>query len=85
MRSVCTDEFWRRYHKLPAKLWQKADGAFTQWKADREHPGLSFKKVDDEKDIWSFRIGGHHRALCRRTDAHGETCQVWFCVGTHGE
>ena len=45
------------------------------------HPGLQFKKLEGEDDIYSVRIGLGYRAL---TDMK-EVRIVWYWIGNHSE
>lgn len=45
------------------------------------HPGLNFKKVDDQNEIYSARVGLGYRALGQMD---GEDI-VWFWIGPHTE
>jgi hypothetical protein len=45
------------------------------------HPGLNFKKVDDQNEIYSARVGLGYRALGQMD---GEDI-VWFWIGPHAE
>jgi hypothetical protein len=45
------------------------------------HPGLNFKKVDEENNVYSVRIGLAYRALGQ---IDGEAI-VWFWIGPHGD
>jgi hypothetical protein len=44
-------------------------------------PGLNFKKVDEENNVYSVRIGLAYRALGQ---IDGEAI-VWFWIGPHGD
>jgi len=45
------------------------------------HPGLNFKKVDEENNIYSARIGRGYRALGQLEGSE----IVWFWIGPHSE
>jgi hypothetical protein len=45
------------------------------------HPGLNFKKVDEENNVYSARTGLAYRALGQ---IDGEAI-VWFWIGPHGD
>jgi hypothetical protein len=45
---------------LAGNVQRGADKAFELLKSDPLHPSLHFKKLDD---LWSARVGLHHRAL----------------------
>jgi len=64
---------------LPGETQLRARKAFEQFRADPAHPGLHFKRVNNEDPIYSVRIGSNHRALGL---LKGDTI-TWFWVGTH--
>jgi hypothetical protein len=70
--------FWVCYERLPTEIQRTADKAFELLKRDPRHPSLQFKKLDE---IWSARVGLHHRALAVEA-ADGF---LWFWIGTHAE
>lgn len=45
------------------------------------HPGLQFKKLEGEDNIYSARIGLGYRALAVRKADH----VVWYWIGSHSE
>jgi len=45
------------------------------------HPGLQFKKLEGESDIFSARIGLDYRALAVRTKDR----IVWYWIGSHSD
>ena len=85
MRSVRTREFKRRYEALPLNIREKAQRSFELWKANTAHPGLFFKQVDVEEDMWSARVDLEYRAVCMKTSEAGATLYVWFWIGPHDE
>ena len=85
MRSVRTHAFRRLYEALAEETRDKAQRSFELWKADTSHPGLYFKQVDAEENIWSARVDLSYRALCIKTEQNSETVYVWFWIGPHDE
>lgn len=79
MKSKRTKAFRTQYDSLQVDARKLADKAFAQWKQDRGYPGLGFKKLQGEVDIWRVEIGIHHRAVCVK---NGDRW-VWFWIGTH--
>lgn len=53
------------YASLPDRIRSQADRAYRQFRRDPSHPGLNFKKVDREDNIYSARIGIRNEALGR--------------------
>ena len=77
--SVASREFWRAYRRLPRDVRKTATQAFRIWQQDAFHPSLHFKKVGD--DLWSVRVGRHHRAV---GTFHGDRI-VWTWIGFHAD
>lgn len=78
MTHRASPSFWDCYRRLPTDIQRTADKAFELLKRDPRHPSLHCKKLDD---VWSARIGLHHRALAAET-SYGF---LWFWIGTHAE
>ena len=55
--------------------------AYRLFRDDLHQPGLRFKKVDEEGNIYSVRIGLGYRAL----DVMTRTTIVWFRIGSHAD
>lgn len=81
MRSVTTQRFRECFAALPEKVRYQARRAYTPFREKPAHPGLNFKKIDDECNLYSVRIGLAYRALGR---LDGEDI-VWFWIGPHSE
>lgn len=73
--------YWRHYQVLPAAVRELADKNFELLKADPHHPSLHFKKVGRSRQLWSVRVGMHHRALGMEKPEG----IVWFWIGAHAE
>ena len=62
---------------IPTEKHPRArESRFRLLKADPYHPSLHFKKIGD---LWSVRVGIHHRAL--GVDVEGGV--LWLWIGTH--
>ncbi len=81
MNHLTLPRFWRQYHMLPEAVRDLADKNYELLKADPYHPSLHFKKVGRTKQLWSVRVGTHHRALGM---AKPEGV-LWFWIGPHAE
>ncbi len=79
MRSVTTERFRKAYQHLPIGIKLKAKVAFSMWKESPRHPGLRFRKIHDQKEVFSVRIGISWRALGVKK---GNT-MIWFWIGSH--
>lgn len=76
MRHFASAKFWFLYGELPAPLRKLADKNYALLRADPQHPSLRFKRI---AQLWSVRVGMHHRALGVDV-AEGV---LWFWIGTH--
>jgi mRNA-degrading endonuclease RelE of RelBE toxin-antitoxin system len=81
MRSAITRGFREAFSKLPDPIRQQARRAYGLFRQNPSHPGLGFKKVDNENNTYSVRIGLGYRALGQ---LDGD-CIVWFWIGPHAE
>ncbi len=79
MRHIKDPRFLPLYEALPAEVRRLADKSFALLKENPQHPSLRFKCIHD--DLWSVRVGLHHRALAIEA---GDALQ-WFWIGTHSE
>lgn len=78
MKHHATPDFWACYRRLPEDVRRTADKGFGLLKENPRHGSLRLKKVGE---LWSVRVGLHHRALA--VDA--EDGYTWFWIGTHAE
>lgn len=81
MKHFTLPRFWTHYNQLPEEVRRLADENYELLKADPFHPSLHFKKVGRHKQLWSVRVGLHHRAL----GMDKPEGVVWFWIGSHGE
>ena len=66
---------------LPPDVQQDARRAYRLFRTNPLHPGLHFKKLEGEDDIYSARIGLDYRALAAMK---GDRV-VWYWIGSHSE
>jgi len=71
--------FWEGYENLPARIQNKAIKTIRSWLEDPAQQGLRFKKVQNERNIYSLRINHNYRIL---GIFHNGTLTI-FWVGTH--
>lgn len=69
------------YANLPEQVRLQAWRAYRLFKQNPSHPGFNFKKVDEENNIYSARIGLGYRALGQLEGSD----IVWFWIGPHGD
>jgi len=66
---------------LPVEAQQEAKRAYRIFRANPGHPGLHFKKLEGEDDIYSVRIG----LGCRALAVMKRDRVVWYWIGRHTE
>ena len=81
MQSRTTRQFWRLFSDLPFNVQQAAKLAYRLFLSNPAHPGLQFKKLEGEDDIYSARIGLGYRALA----VMKKDRIVWYWIGSHSE
>jgi len=81
MDSRTTRQFREAFASLPEEVRQHARRAYKLFRSDPRHSSLRFKKVNDESNIYSVRIGLSYRAL---GVMEGSTV-VWFWIGSHAD
>ena len=79
--SRTTRDFREAFASLPLDIRRQARRAYRLFRTDPRHPSLRFKKVDEEGNVYSVRIGLGYRAL---GVMEGSTV-VWFWIGSHAE
>jgi hypothetical protein len=63
MQSRTTRRFWRLFSQLPVGAQRDAKRSYRLFRTNPAHPGLQFKKLEGEDNIYSVRIGLEYRAL----------------------
>ena len=63
MKSRTTKGFRKRLSGLPESVRKRARQAYTHFVEDPYHPGLRFKKVNQEPKVYAVRITRDYRAL----------------------
>lgn len=85
MRSFTSRRFREMYANLPERVKLQSRRAYQLFRRNPSHPSLNFKKVDDENDVYSARIGLGYRALgqidgaeivCQRPIAGENACST---------
>lgn len=81
MQSLTTRRFWQLFSRLAFEGQREAKRAYRLFQNNPAHPGLHFKKLEGEDDIYSVRIGLGYRALAvMRRDRI-----IWYWIGSHSE
>ena len=78
MQSRATRQFWRLFSQLPPGAQRDAKRAYRLFQ-DNPAPGLQFKKLEGEDNIYSIRIGLGYRALA----VMNKDRTVWYWIGSH--
>jgi len=79
--SHTTERFRKALAELPDYVKRQARNAYKQFRDDPYHPSLHFKKVHQEKSVYSARISDDYRAVGVKK---GDTL-IWFWIGPHHE
>lgn len=81
MQSRTTRKFRRLFSGLPIGVQEDARRAWRLFESNPAHPGLQFKKLEGEENLYSARIGLEYRALAvMKKDGI-----VWYWIGNHSE
>jgi hypothetical protein len=81
MQSRTTRQFWRLFRDMPVDVQEDAKRAYRQFRTNPAHPGLQFKKLEGEDQIYSVRIGLGYRALA----VMNKDRVVWYWIGSHAD
>jgi plasmid maintenance system killer protein len=81
IESRTTRQFWRLFKNLPADVQEVAKRAYRVFRDNPAYPGLHFKKLEGEDNIYSVRIGLEYRALAVLRGNRA----VWYWIGGHAE
>ena len=81
IESRTTRQFRDCYANLPEEVRLQARQAYTLFKKDPRHRSLRFKKVDEETNTFSVRVGLGYRAL---GVVQGPAI-IWFWIGSHAD
>jgi hypothetical protein len=81
MKSFTSRRFREMYANLPNPVRLQARRAYDLFRLNPSHPGLNFKKVDEQNNIYSARVGLGYRALGQLDGSD----IVWFWIGPHGD
>ena len=79
MNSRTTRRFRSLFTALPVQVQRQAREAYRLFGGDPSHPGLHFKQVHIDPNLYSARVGIGYRAIGIRD---GNTI-VWYWIGSH--
>lgn len=69
------------FGSLPEQVQSQSRRSYLLFRRNPSHPGLNFKKVDEQNNVYSVRIGSGYRALGQMDGSE----IVWFWIGPHGD
>jgi hypothetical protein len=75
MHARTTRQFWRLFRDLPPEIQADAKRAYRTFRTNAALPGLPFKKLEGEDDVYSVRIGLNYRALAVRAKERIGECR----------
>jgi hypothetical protein len=81
LKSKVTDDFVACFSQLPDAVKSQARLNYRRWRANPSHPGLHFKRIHGQEDLYSVRVGLGWRALGLVV---GDTI-YWYWIGSHAE
>ena len=81
MNSFTSRRYRDLFANLPEDVKKRAIRAYHLFQLNPAHPGLQFKKVEGQSDIYSVRVGLGYRALGQMDSDD----IVWFWIGPHAE
>lgn len=81
MISKTTLSFWEGYWSLPKEIQKKARASYKMWRDNPAHPSLHFKRVKDNKPVYSVRVTLDYRAI----GLLEEDTVTWFWIGKHSD
>ena len=81
MKSQTLPQFWRMFRRLPRRIQRRASQAYQLWAQNPNAPGLRFKRVATNRQVYSIRIGDQYRALGLLQD----DTVTWFWIGSHAD
>jgi hypothetical protein len=81
LKSKVTDDFVACFSRLPVAVKSQARRNYRLWRANPSHPGLHFKRIYGQEDLYSVRVGLGWRALGL---VEGDTI-YWYWIGSHAE
>ena len=81
IESRTTRAFRAALAALPKEVQTQARRTYALFRSDPNHPSLRFKKVDQQDNVYSVRIGLGYRAL----GVLDGSIVGWFWIGSHAD
>ena len=78
-----TKHFWRLFSNLPLEVQNEARRGYRHFRDDPSHPGLQFKKIQGEDNIYYLLSSdwSRYRALAAMQGSR----IVWYWIGSHAD
>ncbi len=80
-KSFITKDFLRLFNNFPNRVKKETRKYYKLWKENPTHPSLHFKRISNNSNIYSVRIGIGWRAI----GVNDDNCIIWFWIGSHSE
>lgn len=81
MNSQITEDFLACFRQLPDAVKEQIRKSYQLWRANPRHPGLHFKRIRGQTQIYSVRVGIDWRAVGLLKD----DTMTWFWIGSHAD
>jgi len=81
LNSTLDPAFIKCYAGLPERVRELARAQYRLWKANPDHPGLNFKRLQTPDPLVSVRINEQYRAV----GVIYKDRVSWFFIGTHAD
>lgn len=81
MRIIVTDEFEKRFNRLPKLIREKAKKQERVFRENPYHPALNVEKLEPKnRVVWSFRVDKSYRIIFRFLD---NNVALFLTIGPH--
>jgi hypothetical protein len=81
VKSRTTQRFRALLRALPIPVQRQADEAYRLFSENPFHPSLRFRRVREDRPLYSVRVESHYRVLGYRRDDE----ILWIWIGPHAE
>jgi hypothetical protein len=79
LKSKITEDFVDCFSRLPPAVKAQARKCYRLWRSNPAHPGLHFKRIHGNEDLYSVRVGSGWRAM----GLLEQDTIYWFWIGSH--
>jgi hypothetical protein len=81
VNSRVTEDFVDCFSRLPKSVKTQSRKSYRLWRENPAHPGLQFKLIQADDQLYSVRVSLGWRALGLLED----DTVYWFWIGSHAE